>query len=195
MATQPTIQPVNDNSTDLAQFKGEVTPCAFCSPERLALGHFCQWCMSRGYTAKCTNCDAKGIHKGKAVWDGGSEHASTCNPCGGTGVFPATESDYKRWLQKVAEREVAQVLPEPVPGSIPHTVSEPTPASLSEAPAGMSTDAIAASVADILLTVENAPGIEPGSAENPEDTESAAGPESEPDEPGPEPVQDESTEE
>jgi len=32
-----------------------------------------------------------------SVWDGGrSNYTSTCNPCGGKGVFPAREAEYHR---------------------------------------------------------------------------------------------------
>ena len=50
--------------------------------------------MSRGYVAVCLNCDGTGLHTAKSVWDGKSDHTSTCNLCGGRGLFPASEREY-----------------------------------------------------------------------------------------------------
>lgn len=87
---------LNENTMDLSQFKGEVIRCPECrtpmGAQLAANRTACKVCMNRGFIAKCTNCDATGLYKGKSVWDGGrSDHASVCTPCGGSGSFPVNK--------------------------------------------------------------------------------------------------------
>jgi len=87
--------PINDNSMNLAKYRGEVKPCPLCTnrPPNAALdamlsGKACRLCKGHGFVAMCTNCNGTGIYQGTTVWDGGlNPHQSTCNPCGGAGVF------------------------------------------------------------------------------------------------------------
>jgi hypothetical protein len=82
------------NSINLSDYKGDIRICPFCKPLDRLGGRACNQCMSRGYVAVCLNCDGTGLHTAKSVWDGKSDHTSTCNLCGGKGLFPASETDY-----------------------------------------------------------------------------------------------------
>ena len=82
------------NSINLADYKGDIRVCPFCKPLDRLSGRACNQCMSRGYVAVCLNCDGTGLHTAKSVWDGKSDHTSTCNLCGGRGLFPASEREY-----------------------------------------------------------------------------------------------------
>jgi hypothetical protein len=90
---------INDNTVNLQQYKGEVKPCPLCSGrtpdaalDALTSGRACKLCFGKQFVAMCLNCDGTGQFRGRTVWDGGrSEHTSTCTPCGGSGVFPASK--------------------------------------------------------------------------------------------------------
>jgi hypothetical protein len=92
--------PVNDNTINLARYKGRVLRCPHCAIkntakvdavvfERLSMGKSCPICFNQGFVAECVNCQSTGIYKGSAVAFGGSDtpHQSTCNACGGNGYF------------------------------------------------------------------------------------------------------------
>ena len=109
---------VNDNSLDLAQYKGMVKPCPLCSRrspdaamDALTSGKSCRLCLGHQFVATCTNCDGTGQFKGRTVWDGGrSEHTSVCTPCGGTGVFATRKPDnYVEPVPEVVEPQAAVV--------------------------------------------------------------------------------------
>ena len=96
MSVSRTI-PSDPNAINLADYKGQIQKCQYCKPEETILGRACQWCMSNGYLAVCTNCNGTGKHSGKSVWDGGrSDYTATCTPCGGKGHYPARESEFIR---------------------------------------------------------------------------------------------------
>src|ERR1035437_5398030 len=82
------------NSLDLSIYKGDIRICPFCKPLDRLSGRSCPFCMSRGYVAACLNCDGTGLCTAKSIWDGKSDHSSTCNMCGGKGLFPATEKAF-----------------------------------------------------------------------------------------------------
>lgn len=93
--------PINDNSIKLDRYKGKVRRCPHCTPERILndpQGRACLTCLNRGFVADCLNCEATGMYKGSAAAFGGGDHlhASTCNYCGGKGVFPVNKpTDWK----------------------------------------------------------------------------------------------------
>lgn len=93
-------------------YRGTIVPCRFCTPTKLALGEFCPHCMCRGYQAECTLCDHTGVVSEGSVWDGGaSKYSSTCNSCGGSGYYPATEAQYKQQQARLAV-EIEALIPE-----------------------------------------------------------------------------------
>lgn len=83
--------PINDNHIDVARYRGEVRPCEFCKNSTLPpeLRVHCKFCLTNGYVAQCLKCDGSGSIKAIAPWDNSSEHHSTCDICGGSGVLPA----------------------------------------------------------------------------------------------------------
>ena len=135
-------RPINDNSISMAQYKGEVRPCPFCKPLDKLSGAACRWCLSQGYVAMCLNCNGTGSETRGAVWDGGkTQHSSTCNQCGGKGVFPARAADYVPPPQPTPAQDEpivagpgievgAEPLPTPAPtdeSSVEVPVVEPSP--------------------------------------------------------------------
>lgn len=92
---EPARNPVNSNEINMAECKGTVRPCPYCKKEDILSGRACAWCLSQRYVADCLKCDGTGLNHGRSVWDGGkSSHQSTCNYCGGKGMFPARAKDY-----------------------------------------------------------------------------------------------------
>ena len=92
---EPTRNPVNSNEINMAECKGVVRPCPYCKKEDILSGRACAWCLSQRYVADCLKCDGTGLNHGRSIWDGGkSSHQSTCNYCGGKGMFPARAKDY-----------------------------------------------------------------------------------------------------
>jgi len=84
--------PINDNTINLAKYRGKISRCPHCTPERLLNdpnGRSCTTCLGHGFVAKCTNCDGTGLYKGSASAFGGGDvpHNSACNVCGATGFF------------------------------------------------------------------------------------------------------------
>jgi hypothetical protein len=86
---------INDNYVNVARYRGPIRPCEFCRNATLplALRAHCKFCLTNGYVAQCLKCDGTGTIKGIAPWDNSSEHGSTCDICGGTGVLPAREPE------------------------------------------------------------------------------------------------------
>lgn len=83
---------INNNTIDLARYRGVIRRCPHCTPERLLSdpsGKTCASCLGHGFVAMCKNCGGDGLYKGSASAFGGGDvpHMSTCNPCGGTGMF------------------------------------------------------------------------------------------------------------
>jgi len=92
MASRTVNPNVNDNTINLSKFRGPVRPCPMCRPgdELLRGMQSCRLCLGNRFVAKCLNCDGTGMYSGRSPWDGGrSEQSSTCDKCGGQGVFPA----------------------------------------------------------------------------------------------------------
>lgn len=115
--------PVNDNTMHLERYRGTVRRCPHCNlssrskdksdaiaADRMALGRACGTCLGRGFVADCLNCEATGMYKGSAAAFGGGDHlhASTCNYCGGTGMFAVNRpADWKDEPPAPAEESVA----------------------------------------------------------------------------------------
>ena len=103
---------VNNNSMDVASYRGEIKRCPLCSSQSpdaafdaLNSGKACRMCMGHKFIAICTNCDGTGQFKGSTIWDGGkSPHTSTCTPCGGTGVFPTKKP--ANWVESKAVESI-----------------------------------------------------------------------------------------
>jgi DnaJ-class molecular chaperone len=111
--------PINDNTLNLAKYKGRIHRCPHCNfsnqsrtdalkMEMLTLGKACATCMGRGFVADCLNCEATGMYKGSAAAFGGGDHmhASTCNYCGGTGMFAVNQPENWKDEPPVAAQEV-----------------------------------------------------------------------------------------
>lgn len=114
MATQP----INNNTMDLAQFRGPVRKCPFCLPDQIALRSACSKCFGQGFIAHCLNCDGTGQFKGASVWDGGrSSHTSTCTPCGGLGFFPHRGPATKVKASPLALKPIPRTAKPPAPGT------------------------------------------------------------------------------
>jgi uncharacterized UBP type Zn finger protein len=103
---------INDNTMNLAQYRGEVRACPLCSNrtpnaalDALTSGKVCKLCLGHKFVAICLNCGGTGQCKGRSVWDGGrSEHTSTCMPCGGSGVFPVNRPE--NWADPAPNKTV-----------------------------------------------------------------------------------------
>ena len=99
MSTTHTVSPSVAPSVEptLASQKGEIRKCHACNNANLPLPKRvqCRFCLTNGYVATCLPCKGTGMVTAIAVWDGKSQHGSTCNTCGGLACLPARLSEFE----------------------------------------------------------------------------------------------------
>ena len=115
------ITTINNNTTDLAQYRGPVSRCPMCNIQATMQGRSCKLCFDRKFVAQCLRCKGTGLQTQGSVWDGGqTEHRSTCGACGGSGYFPVKKP--KDWSDDITNAntntgtDTSTVTENPAPG-------------------------------------------------------------------------------
>lgn len=86
--------------TDISKFHGQVRKCTCGKADNPAKESMrcCSFCFDRGFVAECTSCDGKGQVMEKMAGGPGTMK-STCNACGGVGVFAVNRPE--DWVEPV----------------------------------------------------------------------------------------------